>query len=132
MKSGASQVPAPTDLRTLLGEGTTLTGEVKFVEVMKVDCRVSGKISSDDGSLIVSENGEVQADIDAGFVEVIGLVEGRIKAKYKIDIRPGGRVYGDIFTPVLTIENGAVFDGKCNMIDENQKGAGKITQVVNS
>jgi cytoskeletal protein CcmA (bactofilin family) len=130
MKSGASQVPVPTELRTLLGEGTMLTGEVKFTEVMKVDCRVSGKISSDDGSLIVSENGEVQADIDAGFVEVVGLVEGRINAKYKIDIRPGGRVYGDIFTPVLSIEQGAVFDGKCHMMDENQK-AGKLSQVVN-
>jgi cytoskeletal protein CcmA (bactofilin family) len=130
MKSGASQVPVPTELRTLLGEGTMLTGEVKFTEIMKVDCRVSGKISSDDGSLIVSENGEVQADIDAGFVEVIGLVEGKIHAKYKIEIRPGGRVYGDIITPALTIEQGAIFDGKCHMIDENQK-ASKLSQVVN-
>jgi cytoskeletal protein CcmA (bactofilin family) len=130
MKSSASQVPVPTELRTHLGEGTTLTGEVKFTEVMKVDCRVSGKISSDDGSLIISENGEVQADIDAGFVEVVGLVEGRINAKYKIDIRPGGRVYGDIFTPALSIEQGAIFDGKCHMIDDNQK-AGKLSQVVN-
>jgi cytoskeletal protein CcmA (bactofilin family) len=130
MKSGASQVPAPTELRTLLGEGTSLTGEVTFTEVMKVDCRVSGKISSDDGSLIVSENGEVQADIDAGFVEVIGLVEGRINAKYKIDIRPGGRVYGDIITPALSIEQGAIFDGKCHMIDDKQR-SGKLSQVVN-
>ncbi len=130
MKSGVSQVPVPTDLRTLLGEGTSLTGEVKFTEIMKVDCRVSGKISSEDGSLIVSENGEVQADIDAGFVEVIGLVEGKINAKYKIEIRPGGRVYGDIITPTLTIEQGAIFDGKCHMIDESQK-ASKLSQVVN-
>ncbi|MCI0664121.1 MAG: polymer-forming cytoskeletal protein [Acidobacteria bacterium] len=128
MKSGAAQVTAPTDLRTRLGEGTEINGEVKFTEVMKVESKVSGKVISESGSLIVSEQGQVQADIEAGFVEVYGTVEGKITAKYKVEIRPGGRVYGDIYTPVLNIEHGAIFDGKCHMIDENQK-TGKLTPV---
>jgi cytoskeletal protein CcmA (bactofilin family) len=128
MKNGTSQVAAPTDLRTRLGEGTEVAGEVKFTEVLRVDSKVSGKLISDSGSLIVSEQGQVQADIEAGFVEVFGTIEGKITAKYRVEIRPGGRVYGDIFTPILNIEHGAIFDGKCHMIDESQK-AGKVNQV---
>ena len=121
MKSGMVQVSAPTDIRTRLGEGTEINGEVRFTEVLKVDAKVSGKVISDSGSLVVSEQGQVNAEIEAGFVEVFGIVEGKITAKYKVEIRPGGRVYGDIFTPVLNIEHGAFFDGKCHMIDETRK-----------
>ncbi|HKX32407.1 MAG TPA: polymer-forming cytoskeletal protein [Blastocatellia bacterium] len=122
MKSGMVQVSAPTDIRTRLGEGTEINGEVRFTEVLKVDAKVSGRVISDGGSLVVSEQGHVNAEIEAGFVEVLGTVEGKITAKYKVEIRPGGRVYGDIFTPVLNIEHGAIFDGKCHMIDESRNG----------
>jgi cytoskeletal protein CcmA (bactofilin family) len=121
MKSGMTQVSAPTDLRTRLGEGTEITGEVRFTEVLRVEAKVSGKMISDSGSLVVSEQGEVNAEIEAGFVEVFGTVEGKIKAKYKVEIRPGGRVYGDIFTPILNIEYGAIFDGKCHMTEETRR-----------
>jgi cytoskeletal protein CcmA (bactofilin family) len=127
--SGMAQVTAPTDLRTRLGEGTEISGEVKFTEVLRVEAKVSGKMTSDSGSLIVSEQGYVNAEIEAGFVEVFGTVEGKITAKYKVEIRPGGRVYGDIFTPVLNIEHGAIFDGKCHMVDETRR-EGKSNSIM--
>lgn len=115
MKYGVPSLSAPTELRTRLCEDIELTGEVKFTEVMRVETRISGKVTSDSGSLVVSEKGYVQATVEAGFVEVFGTVEGTITAKYKVEIHSGGRVTGDIFTPTLNIEHGAVFDGKCHM-----------------
>ena len=51
-----------------------------------------------------------------------GTVEGRITAHTSVKILSTGRVYGDIFTPALIIEYGAVFDGKCSMA-KGAKGA---------
>jgi len=115
MKLSTPSLAPPTELRTRLCEGIELTGEVKFTEVMRVETKISGKVVSDSGSLVVSEKGYVQAVIEAGFVEVFGVVEGTITAKYKVQIRSGGRVTGDIYTPDLNIEHGAYFDGKCHM-----------------
>jgi cytoskeletal protein CcmA (bactofilin family) len=115
MKLSTQPISPPTELRTRLCEGIELTGEVKFTEVMRVETKISGKVVSDGGSLVVTEKGYVQAVIEAGFVEVFGIVEGTITAKYKVEIRTGGRVTGDIYTPNLNIEHGAVFDGKCHM-----------------
>jgi cytoskeletal protein CcmA (bactofilin family) len=123
MKSGIAQMPAPTDLRTRLGEGMEVNGEVRFTEVLRVDAKVSGKIISDSGSLVVSEQGQAHAAIEVGFVEVFGTVEGTITAKYKVEIHSGGRVYGDIYTPILNIEPGALFDGKCHMLENGAKEA---------
>ena len=123
MKSGIAQMPAPTDLRTRLGEGMEVNGEVRFTEVLRVDAKVSGKIISDSGSLVVSEHGQAHAAIEVGFVEVFGTVEGTITAKYKVEIHSGGRVYGDIYTPILNIEPGALFDGKCHMLENGAREA---------
>ncbi len=115
--SGAGATDSPTDLRSFLGEGTDISGEVKFTEIMRVDAAISGTINSDQGSLLVMERGRIKATILAGTVEVSGIVEGTITAKTAVRIHPTGRVYGDIYTPTLIIEQGALFDGKCHMLD---------------
>ena len=115
--SYVSSVEAPTDLRSFLGEGTEITGEIRFSEIMRVDANISGTIVSDSGSLLIMERGRVKATVQAGIVEVSGIVEGTITAKNSVKIHSTGRVYGDIYTPALIIEHGAVFDGKCHMLD---------------
>lgn len=127
--SRANSVEGPTDLRSFLGEGTEITGEIKFTEIMRVDANISGNVSSDNGSLLVMERGRVKATVKAGTVEVSGTIEGTVTAKTSVKIHPTGRVYGDIYTPSLIIENGAVFDGKCHMLDsKDQKGGLKAEQ----
>jgi cytoskeletal protein CcmA (bactofilin family) len=110
-------VDSATDLRSFLGEGTDINGEVKFTEIMRVDANISGTITSDAGSLMVMERGRIKATIQSGSVEVSGIVEGTITAKTSVKIHSTGRVYGDIYTPALVIEHGAVFDGKCHMLN---------------
>jgi cytoskeletal protein CcmA (bactofilin family) len=118
MKSSTVKLSAPTELRTILSEGIEIEGEVKFTEVLRVDSKITGKLISDTGCLVVSKTGMVLADVHAGFVEVYGTIKGTITAKYKVEIRSGGRVYGDIYAPILNIEHGATLDGKCRMIEE--------------
>jgi cytoskeletal protein CcmA (bactofilin family) len=110
-------VESASDLRSFLGEGTDINGEVKFTEIMRVDACISGTITSDIGSLMVMEKGRIKATIQSGSVEVSGIVEGTITAKTSVKIHSTGRVYGDIYTPALIIEHGAVFDGKCHMLN---------------
>ena len=135
MKFGSNKSPyvtaaeEPTDLRSFLGEGTEITGEVRFSEIMRVDSNISGTIVSDSGSLLIMEKGCVKATVQVGVVEVSGIVEGTITAKHSVKIHSTGRVYGDIYTPALIIEHGAVFDGKCHML-ENKNNVTKDFAVT--
>lgn len=115
MKISAPSLAPSTEVGTRLCEGMEIIGEVKFTDSMRVDTRISGKVLSDSGSLVVGEKGHLQATIEAGSVEVFGTVEGSVTAKYKVQIRAGARVIGDIITPDLNIEHGAFFDGKCHV-----------------
>lgn len=124
-----NSVEEPTDLRSFLGEGVEITGEVRFSDVMRVDSQISGTIVSDLGSLVIMEKGVVKATIQVGVVEVSGIVEGTITAKTSVKILSTGRVYGDIYTPALIIDHGAVFDGKCHMLESKNNATKNIAGI---
>ena len=88
---------------------------------MRVDAKITGTIHSDNGILLVMEKGYVKADVEAGAVEIGGTVEGKITAQTSVKILATGRVYGDIYTPALIIEFGAVFEGKCSMARNKER-----------
>jgi cytoskeletal protein CcmA (bactofilin family) len=115
MKTSAPSLVSSADGGTRLCEGLEIIGEVKFTDAMRVETKISGKVFSDSGSLVVGEKGQVQATIEAGFVEIFGTVEGNITAKHKVQIRAGARVTGDIRASELSVERGAFFEGKCQV-----------------
>lgn len=93
---------------------TEFIGDIKFRENFRIDGIFKGKILSG-GGLIVGETGEVEADIDVISVSINGRVKGSVKAKEKIEIFSKGRVIGSVTTKKLTIEDGAFFQGSCQM-----------------
>jgi cytoskeletal protein CcmA (bactofilin family) len=80
-------------------------------------------ISSD--TLLVGETGEVQAEVQVGVAIVSGQIRGNITARERVELRATARVFGDIATPVLILEEGVVFDGRCKMQGEEPQAAQK-------
>jgi cytoskeletal protein CcmA (bactofilin family) len=97
-----------------IDKDTEITGDIKFKESFRIDGVFKGKILSG-GGLIIGETGEVEADIEVISIAVNGRVKGSIKAKDKIEIFSKGRVIGSVTAPKLTIEDGAFFQGSCQM-----------------
>jgi cytoskeletal protein CcmA (bactofilin family) len=102
-------------LSGFVGNGTTLTGEANFKGMLRVDGHLSGRVSSQDGTLIVSTGGEVDADVEVSVAQIYGTVVGNITATKRIELGRVAKVTGDIQTPALVIEQGAVFEGSCRM-----------------
>ena len=71
-------------------------------------------------SVIVGEKGRVDADIIADSVVLSGTVNGHITAKAKLEITTNGKLKGDIKTGSLIIAEGVLFEGKCQMITDEQ------------
>lgn len=102
-------------LSGFVGNGTTLTGEANFKGMLRVDGHLSGRVSSLDGTLIVSTGGQVDADVEVSIAQIYGTVVGNVTATKRIELGRVAKVTGDIQTPALVIENGAVFEGSCRM-----------------
>jgi len=97
-----------------IDKDTEIIGDIKFKENFRIDGVFKGKVISG-GGLIIGETGEVEADIEVISISINGRVKGSIKAKEKIEIFSKGRVIGSVSAPKLIIEDGAFFQGSCQM-----------------
>lgn len=103
-------------LSGFVGTGTVLTGEATFRGMLRVDGHVTGRVSSEDGTLIIGTGGQVDADIEVAVATINGTVNGDIIARQRLELGRAARVNGNIQTPALVVEQGAVFEGSCRMI----------------
>ncbi len=105
------------EIQSLLGEGVEMTGELSFTHGLRVDGVVRGKVRSE-GTLVIGASGRVEAEVLIQSISINGEFRGAIHAADRVEIHKDGRVYGEIYTPCLIIEAGALFEGKCNMSDQ--------------
>ena len=112
-------------IRAFLGEGTEFKGVITFEGTVRVDGVLEGEVITDD-TFIIGTAAKVKAEIKAGVVIVMGRMEGKIETKEKCEVRVGSHVSGEIFTPSIYIEEGAVFEGTCHMTGD---GRGSITSA---
>src|SRR5438270_12782050 len=120
-------------LTGFVGNGTTLTGEASFKGMLRVDGALSGRVSSADGTLIISTNGRVDANVEVAVAQIYGTVNGDITASKRIEMGRVAKVTGNIQTPALVIENGAIFEGSCRMVQikeqsDKQSGGDKKSE----
>jgi cytoskeletal protein CcmA (bactofilin family) len=103
-------------LSGFVGGGTVVTGEANFKAMMRVDGHLSGRVSSSSGTLIVGANGKVDANIEVAIAIIHGTINGDIIATQRLELGRAAKVNGNIQTPSLVIEQGAVFEGTCKML----------------
>jgi cytoskeletal protein CcmA (bactofilin family) len=116
------------ELNGFLDRGATFRGELEFEDTMRIDGKFNGKIHSKN-ELIVGESAHIEGDIHVGRIAISGTVVGKIVADIRVEIHRNGKVYSDVDTPALIIEEGAIFQGNCVMGDK-KSGAGNVTNIA--
>ena len=116
-------------LSGFVGGGTVVTGEANFKAMMRVDGHLSGRVSSSSGTLIVGANGKVDANIEVAVAVIHGTINGDIIATQRLELGRAAKVNGNIQTPSLIIEQGAVFEGSCKMVQMASDRAKKESKV---
>ena len=106
-----------TTLNGFLDRGSHFQGELTFEETFRIDGRFEGKIRSG-AELILGDSADVDAEIEVGRLSVNGKLQGNVKATERIELLSKARVYGTLAAPLLKVEEGAFFQGTCQMADK--------------
>jgi len=104
----------PYLVNSLIGEGSEFRGEFKINGLLRIDGYFKGLIETS-GKVLVGETGFVETDIKSGIVVIGGKVTGNILATKQIKLLSTCRLKGDIVTPNLFVEEGAIFEGNCSI-----------------
>lgn len=126
-KSEAKQIT------TSIGEGCIFEGNISTSSSSRIDGTLKGKITGDN-CIIVGEHGVIIGEIKAVETIVFGKVEGIIESE-RLEIKHTGTIKGDLFVEKLSVEEGALYNGKCAMGEKghsipNEVGPTKISETI--
>lgn len=101
----------------IITDGTVIKGDISASGDFRLDGLLEGNIQLN-GKLVIGDSGVVNGNVLCQNANIIGTVNGNISVKELLSLHATARVRGDILINKLSIEPGAVFSGKCRMIDE--------------
>jgi len=109
---GSSEVTNST-----IGQNSFFTGQFYINGSLKIDGKFEGKSLQAD-QLYIGVTGKVKTNIVASSVIVEGIILGNITAKNRVMLLPTAKIFGDIKTPELIIQNGVILEGRCTIAND--------------
>lgn len=114
--SGRRSAPVKTSNPPMaIGATIHIKGDVTGDEDLIIHGHVEGQINLKDYNVIIGPKGSVQANIQAKQIVVEGDLNGDLKGEEKVIIRKTGNVLGNVISPRVTLEDGAMFKGSIEM-----------------
>lgn len=101
----------------LLDKGCNFEGKIVFDGTVQINGEFSGEVRSE-GTLVVGQDARLSADIEVDTLICYGRIDGKVNAKCRVEVHVPSVVMADIATRSLVIEEGAIFQGQCNMFQE--------------
>jgi len=114
---------------TFLGKDTRFEGKLRFQGTMRIDGHFKGEVSAQ-GNLIVGESALVEGELRVTYASVSGEVHGDILAEQRVDLRAPSKVFGNIQSPAVVMEEGVIFEGTTKMY-QAKRGEGR-TEVIDA
>jgi len=121
------------NIDTLIGEHSHFNGELSFEGAVRIDGKFEGNIrSTNEGTLIVSEEAQIIGEVDVPNLLLHGTVRGNVRSTKSLKIGPTGRLNGDVEYSVVSLAEGAAVNGRCNRIEDKEriKQAAKTSTTV--
>ncbi|PKL35537.1 MAG: cell division protein [Spirochaetae bacterium HGW-Spirochaetae-1] len=112
----------------VIGENSYFTGTFIINGSLRIDGRFEGKYLQAD-QLYIGRGGKIKTNINAVSVIVEGLIIGNINASSRILLMPSAKVYGDIRTPELIIQNGVILEGRCTIANDLRSSAKEVIEA---
>jgi cytoskeletal protein CcmA (bactofilin family) len=114
-------------LNGFVDSGCTIRGELEFAHSFRIDGNIDGTIRSR-SELVVGEGGVVDGEIDVARCLIGGQVRGVVRATEQVVLHNTARVWAEIHSPVLVMEEGAFLEGTVAM--EGSRGAEKAQPIA--
>jgi cytoskeletal protein CcmA (bactofilin family) len=112
-----------------IGRSVVIKGDVSGAESLYIDGRIEGSINFADSRVTIGRNAVIVANVSAKEVVVMGTVTGNIQCTDRLDIRSEGSLTGDVVTPRVSIEDGALVKGSVEVRNAQKQAQNEKAQA---
>ena len=104
---------------SILGPELEIHGDVKVSGSLLIYGKVFGNIQSN-GAVRTANGSVINGNISAKEVAIGGKVDGDLDVEQKVTLGDTAFLTGNLKAAILTIEEGAKFDGVCSMLKKSK------------
>lgn len=112
------------EIETIIGAGTVFQGTIRATGSVRIDGGLKGDVITK-GDVVIGDSGRIEGNLEARNVLVAGQMQGNIGATGKLEIAASGRITGDLRVKSLVIDDGALFQGNCQMESSSKSSTGQ-------
>ncbi len=109
-----------SSINTIIGEDTHITGNIQLHGNIMVYGKIEGDISTK-GTINIAQGSHINGQLTGGMIQIGGQVEGNVFAREKVILEDQSYLIGDVKASQIVIEDGAKFEGKCDMHTATEK-----------
>jgi cytoskeletal protein CcmA (bactofilin family) len=122
-----------TRIDSLIGQGTTVTGDISFTGGLRIDGTVLGRVSASDaknGTLVVSEKARIEGSVQCSHLIHNGAIIGPIEVTQYVELQAKARIIGDLSYKTLEMHAGAMIEGKLLYLSNGQREEVELASVA--
>ena len=101
-----------------IGKSISIKGDLTGNEDLEIEGKIDGRVELPNNQLTIGANGQVQAELKAKAVVIVGHVTGNVVGTERVEIQVTGIVDGDVTAPKLVVAEGARINGAIHMTDK--------------
>lgn len=106
-------------IKTIIGQGSCIKGNLFVSGVMRIDGDVAGDVISDN-CVMIGENARILGNVSATSVVSRGLIKGNVLAETEVKLFSSAIVLGDVVTKKINVQDGVLFEGRCFAVNDVQ------------
>lgn len=126
-----NQKRGPLKIETLVGQNTTLKGDIHFSGGLHIDGTIQGNVIADDNSssvLSLSEHGRIEGEVRVPVITLNGSVSGDVHASKSIELASRASVHGNVYYNLIEMAMGAEVNGK--LLHKSEADVARVTAEV--
>ncbi|WP_299105433.1 polymer-forming cytoskeletal protein [uncultured Tenacibaculum sp.] len=100
--------------RNIIGQNTTITGDIISEGDFRIDGTLDGTIKTD-GRVIIGQSGFIKGKVECTNADVEGKFSGELAVTNTLTVKSSANINGDVIIGKLSVEPGASFNATCSM-----------------